>query len=452
MTFDIEGLSFAGQITLGIFLFAAIFWILEPVPIFATSMLVIFLQILLLSAQGPLAQLMGGMEPDHWRADYETADYTVFLNTLANPIIILFLGGFMLASGAVRYQLDRNLTRIILRPFGTRPVYIAMGLMLVTAFLSAFMSNTATTAMMMTVAIPIVGQMPEGDRFRTGLALCIPFAANIGGIATPIGTPPNAVIIGALAAQDIPIAFTDWMQLALPIVIVMLLFTWWLLMRLYPSTAREVKIDLSGAFQTSWKAIALYAVFAITVLLWVTETLHGISSTVVAFFPIAALPALRVIEKADIRNLPWEVLWLMAGGIALGVSMQNTGLAGWLIGLIAWDALGAIAILAVFGVVALALSNFISNTVAATLLIPLAISLGAPGVLGPEFNLEITAVMIAVSCSMAMILPISTPPNAIAVSTGMIATKDMAKSGIVIGFTGLVLALLLSRLLWPILL
>jgi solute carrier family 13 (sodium-dependent dicarboxylate transporter), member 2/3/5 len=510
---EIPGLTLAGNITLGIFLLAAVFWILEPIPIYATSMIVIFLQILLLSAQGPLVLLAqvpaATPEPvaaqvwqipaeavdqqnrvfllkeenqitaskvevvsrldgqvqvrsealseetrlvaraDHWMTGFRPPSYTVFLNTLANPIIILFLGGFVLAAAAVKYQLDRNITRIILKPFGNRPAYIAMGLMLVTATLSAFMSNTATTAMMMTVVIPIVAQLPPGDRFRIGVTLAIPFAANIGGIATPIGTPPNAVVIGALQARGITVPFTDWMQMAVPLVLVMLVVVWWLLMKMYPSTQKEVQVDLSGSFQRSGKAIVLYIVFALTVLLWVTEAVHGVSSSVVAFLPIAALPALRVIDKADIRGLSWEVLWLMAGGISLGVSMRDTGLAAWLISLISWNAMGTLGILAVFGLVALALSNFISNTVAATLLIPLAVSLGATGVLGDSFTLEITAVMIAVGCSLGMALPISTPPNAIAMSTGLLTTADMAKAGILIGIVGLGIAILLSRILWP---
>jgi sodium-dependent dicarboxylate transporter 2/3/5 len=188
---NIDGLSEAGHVALGIFFLAAAFWMLEPFPIYATSVLVIFLQIILLSKQGFLFQ--------EDSAAYIPDAYTAFIGTLASPIIILFLGGFVLADAAVKYNLDRNLTRILLSPFGSKPGYILLGLMVVTALLSAFMSNTATTAMMMTVILPIMARLGKTDPLRIGLALSIPFAANIGGITTPIGTPPNAVVIGALS-------------------------------------------------------------------------------------------------------------------------------------------------------------------------------------------------------------------------------------------------------------
>ncbi len=512
---ELEGLSLMGHITLGIFLLAAVFWVTEPIPIYATSLLVIFLQILFLSVQGPLFQLnevpsatpaaveegvweipAGALQDgervlllvnknraeavpvevvgedaetvtvrsdlvaansrlvldaDHWLLEFPAPGYTSYLNALANPIIILFLGGFVLASAAVKYQLDRNLTRVILRPFGTKPAYVTMGLMLVTAGLSAFMSNTATTAMMMTVILPIVAQLDPNDRYRIGIALAIPFAANVGGIATPIGTPPNAIVIGALQEQGVSIAFGSWMMLAVPLVVVLLVFVWWLLLKVYPAREERIVLDLSGKFNLSWKAVTLYVVFGLTVFLWVTEAWHGLSSSVVAFFPIAALTAFQVIEKDEIRNLSWEVLWLMAGGIALGISMRDTGLAEWLIGLIRWDAMGAFLVLAVFGFVAAGLSNFISNTVAASLLVPLAVTLGASGILAEGVSFEMNAVIIAVGASLGMALPISTPPNAIAMSTGMLRTADMAKMGILIGIVGLIIALALSQVLWPLL-
>ncbi len=510
---ELEGLSLTGHITLGIFLLAALFWILEPIPIYATSLLVIFLQIIFLSVQGPLYQLgqvpATGPEPveaevwripaealqegevlllldedrqtseiavtvldrdnglvtvesaeltadtrlvldaDHWLLDFDVPSYTSYLNSLANPIIILFLGGFVLASAAVKYRLDRNLTRVILRPFGTRPAMVMLGLMLVTATLSAFMSNTATAAMMMTVIIPIVTQLDPADRYRIGIALCIPFAANVGGIATPIGTPPNAIVIGALQANDVFITFGTWMMLAVPLVAVLLFFVWWLLLKVYPPKEEKIVLEMSGKFDLSAKAIILYVVFGLTVVLWVTEAVHGLASSVVAFLPIAALTACQVIEKEDIRNLSWEVLWLMAGGIALGVAMQQTGLADYMIGLIRWELMGAFLVIIVFGFVAAGLSNFISNTVAASLLVPLAITLGASGILAEGVSVEINAIIIAVGASLGMALPISTPPNAIAMSTGMLRTPDMARMGIVIGIVGLVIALALSRVLWP---
>ncbi len=509
--FTFSGLSFAGHIALGIFLMAAVFWMFETLPIYSTSMLVIFLQISLLSQQGILfsdaslpATAAESRGQDEWMVSasaldgntiymktnetsytsleveilergeqvrvkshdisqgdaivsdaghrligYRPVSFTAFFGTLASPIIILFLGGFILASASVKYNLDKNLTNVLLKPFGEKPMFIVLGLMIVTAALSAFMSNTATTAMMMTVAIPIAAQISKEDKFRIMLTLSIPIAANIGGMATPIGTPPNAIVIANLQQQGINIAFGSWVALMLPLAVGLLLLAWGTMRILYPPTIERFKLSLKSRFDKRPQAIILYVIFAVTVLLWFTEASHGIPSSMIAFIPIVALTVTSVLDKDDIRALPWEVLWLVAGGISLGISMENTGLAMWLVSSISWDMLPQLMLLLVFGLVALMLSNFLSNTVTATLLVPLAVSMGTAGIAGEGFSLVITSLVIGAACNMAMLLPISTPPNAIAMSTGFIKTIDMVKVGIVIGLTGIVIALAMAMMYWP---
>lgn len=509
----LPGLSFAGHMALGIFLMAAAFWMFEPVPIYSTSILIILLEVLLLSSQGPVYshaelpvesihqgsdqgfelpskavsdkgvvyslasdghfvshqvsvkesrngkvyvdsdELKEGEEivsdASHRLVGYTPNSYADYLATLASPIIILFLGGFVLAEAAVKYNLDRNLTRLLLRPFGTQPKYIILGLMLVTAALSAFMSNTATTAMMMTVILPIISSIDKDDPLRFGIVLCIPFAANIGGITTPIGTPPNAVVIGALTRQGTDVAFSEWMILAVPVVMFMLLITWLLLTTLFPTKTGRLKLNLSGTFDTSLNAVILYGIFGLTVLAWVTESIHGINSKMIALVPVAGLTLFGVIDKDEIRNLPWEVLWLVAGGLALGIALNNTGLAQWMISSIEWGSLSRLWLLIVFGGVAIVMSNFLSNTVTATLLIPLAVSLEASGMAGVGFDLLITSLVIGIGASLAMVLPISTPPNAITLSTGMVQTKEMAKVGVIIGAVGLIMMIICAVFYWP---
>jgi solute carrier family 13 (sodium-dependent dicarboxylate transporter), member 2/3/5 len=434
------GLSLAGHFAMSIFLLAAVFWMFEAIPIYSTSILVIFFQVILLSSEGFI---------DYSAMAYTPLPYSNFIATLADPIIILFLGGFVLADASVKYDFDKNMTRLLLRPFGSQTKYIILGLMLVTAVLSAFMSNTATTAMMITVILPIIARMEPGDPARTGIALCIPFAANIGGIATPIGTPPNAVVIAALNNQGLDIAFSSWMMYAAPLAIVMLFIAWQVLLRLYKPATPSIQLKLDGNLKKSRNAVILYITFGLTVLLWVTEGLHGIRSAIVALIPVAVLTLTSVFEKNDIRKLPWEVLWLIAGGIALGISMKETGLAEWMVGSIAWDTFGYLLLLAIFGTVALVMSNFLSNTVTASLLIPLAISLATSGVMEGPFGMIMIGLVIALAASFAMVLPISTPPNAIAVSTGMVKTKDMITSGLIIGIVGLTLIILLAVIYWP---
>ena len=444
MVVTFPGLSFAGHLALSIFLVAAVFWLFEPVPIYATSMLVIFLEALLLSKQGVIFGAGSSLA-----GTFEAPSYAVYFATLSSPIIILFLGGFMLANAAVKYNLDTNLTRYLLKPFGTKPGCILLGLMLITAVLSAFMSNTATTAMMMTVIIPIAAKVGRGDPFKTGLALCIPIGANIGGIATPIGTPPNAVVIASLSQQGTNIAFSEWMSLALPLVVIMLVFAYVLLMTMFKPKAESIPLNLKGRFETSSKAWVLYGTFALTVLLWVSESFHGVKSSLVAFIPIAVFTLSGVLGKEDIRRLPWEVLWLVGGGISLGVVLNNTGLAEWLVAQISWDSLGTSMLLLVFAIVAVVMSNFLSNTVTATLLIPLAISMASSGVAGEGYSMFITSLVIGIAASLAMALPISTPPNAIAISSGLVETKHMARTGFVIGILGIAVVMLSALLFWP---
>lgn len=511
---DLPGLGFAGQVTLGIFLLAAAFWLLEPVPIYTTSMLVIFLEVLLLSAEGPLCKLsqpptispravpdppafvlpatsltetnqvllrgkgpapervnvdiLGRTadevwvqsarlstnsavitQPRHWLNSYQPTPYRDFFAALADPIIILFMGGCLLADGAVKYRLDRSLTRLFLKPLGSRPAFVLLGLMGATGLLSAFMSNTATTAMMMTVVLPILARLSEEDPLRTAVVLSIPIGANIGGIATPIGTPPNAIALSALTQQGLGIPFAKWVVMALPIVALTMAFAWFLLLRLYPARTTSLALDLKGEFDRSPRAMGLYVVFGATALLWFTEKQHGISSNIVAFLPVVALPMFGIVGKKEIRGLPWEVFWLMAGGISLGTAIKTTGLATWMVGSVDWSSLGAFAITAGMVVCAFVMANFLSHTVTVTLLAPIAVSVGAVAGKATGFDLAPTLVAVAVASSYGMTLPISTPPNAIAMGSGMLQNRDLMKTGAIIGAVGLGVALVMAKLYWP---
>jgi sodium-dependent dicarboxylate transporter 2/3/5 len=227
-----------------------------------------------------------------------------------------------------------------------------------------------------------------------------------------------------------------------------MLATWWLLYSLNKPDVKEIVLKQTSKWDTSTKALLFYGIFAFTLVMWVTESLHGISSNYVALIPIAALSMFKVMEAADLRNLPWEVLWLVAGGIAMGIYMDETKLSDWLVSRIEWTSFSGILILAMFALIGLVISNFMSNTVAATLLMPLAITIGATQGADSIANPTLLALMIGLGTSFAMVLPISTPPNAIAMATGVVKTADMAKSGILVGLIGLVLMLIFSVLYW----
>jgi solute carrier family 13 (sodium-dependent dicarboxylate transporter), member 2/3/5 len=428
---DVPGLEPAGERMLAIFFLAILLWVTEAIPLYATAVLVILLQVLMLSDQA----LVGGAGPLPPAASYFAA--------LANPVIILFLGGFLIADGAHKFGLDRNLAAVMLRPFAGNARRSVLGLMAITALLSMFVSNTATAATMFAVVIPILAALPAGPA-RTGVALAIPVAANVGGIGTPVGSPPNAIALGALEAAGQGVSFIGWMLLAVPLMVIVLLFAWWFLTRRYIAADTPLRLELSADFDRSPAAILFYVIAGATVLLWLTEPFHGISSSTVGFLPVVALLATQVMGADDIRRLQWPVLWLVAGGIALGAGIGNSGLDAWLIGLVAWDALPLTLLLLLLVGVSVGLSTVISNSATANLLVPLALSLA----IGLPIDPTAVGVMVALACALAMSLPISTPPNAIAYATGEVATREMVVSGIAIGGFGALLLALAMPTIW----
>ncbi len=433
---DLEGLSEPGHRMLGVFLMAIVFWVTEAIPLYATAALIIFLQILFISDQA-LWDLPAG---------FEAPTSARYFATLAHPVLMLFLGGFFLAEGASRYRLDRNLARVMLRPFGNSPAMIVLGLMVITAVFSMFMSNTATTATFLAVVLPVVATLEPGDRLRVALVLAIPVAANIGGIATPVGTPPNAIAIGSLAEAGISVSFIRWMALATPAMIVLLLFAWQLLVRLFPASTERLTLNIEGSFDRSTPAWVFYATAALTITLWLSEPIHGVSSSVVGFMPVVVLLATGVLDSKDLQKMPWHVLWLVAGGVALGLAVNDSGLDRWLIDQVGWDAIpvGLLALALAF--VAASMSTVISNSAAANLLIPIGLTLTVSGTVDIE---PISAgFFIAIGASLAMALPVSTPPNAIAYSTGMVTTANLARVGLIIGLVGLALFVFVAPLLW----
>lgn len=428
---EIPGLAPAGHRMLAIFLLAILLWVTEAIPLYATAMLVILLQVLMLSDQA----LVGGVGPLPSAASYFAA--------LANPVIILFLGGFLIADGAHKFGLDRSLAAVMLRPFAGNARTSVLGLMAITALLSMFVSNTATAATMFAVVIPILAALPAGPA-RTGVALAIPVAANVGGIGTPVGSPPNAIALGALEAAGQGVSFIGWMLLAVPLMLVVLLFAWWFLTRRYIAADTPLTLQLAADFDRSPAAILFYLIAGGTVLLWLTEPLHGISSSTVGFLPVVALLATQVMGADDIRRLQWPVLWLVAGGIALGAGIGNSGLDVWLVGLVAWDALPLTLLLVLLVGVSVGLSTVISNSATANLLVPLALSLA----IGLPIDPTAVGVMVALACALAMALPISTPPNAVAYATGEVPTREMVVSGLVIGGFGALLLALVMPTVW----
>ena len=430
------------QRVIAIFAFTAMMWILEVIPTWTTSVVAI-VSILLTTSNKGLGFLMA---KDNLG---ELTNYKSIMAAFADPVIMLFLGGFVLAFAATKVGLDVQLAKVMLRPFGKNPKTVLLGVLLVIGTFSMFMSNTATAAMMLTFLTPVLATLPKDGGGRISLALAIPIAANLGGMGTPIGTPPNAIALGALQEAGYNITFVGWMVRMVPYVIVMLLFAWFLLTKLYPFKAKSIELKIVGApvKTTPFQKYVVWVTFALTIILWVGESLFKVNSNIVAMIPFAVFSATGILKARHLEHINWAVLWMVAGGFALGTALNQTGLATTLIKTIPFASWNALVVMLVGGLICYFLSNFISNSASANLVVPILMVVGKAIAGNPESAESFSAlggvsamiIGVAICASLAMCLPVSTPPNALAHSTGMITTKQMATVGVIIGVVGLVL-------------
>lgn len=414
-----------------IFVFAALSWAFEVFPLYATSILVVFLQILFLA------------KPDGVLGMGSTG-YEAFLLPFGSPVVILFFGGLMLAGALQKHGLDRMMAARLLTVFGKGSFAVMTGFMAITAFLSMWMSNTAATALMMAMIIPILRQIDEKDPFRIALTLAIPFAANVGGIGTPIGTPPNAIALGLLANKGIEVSFLQWMKLAVPLMLLILAMMAIILRFLFPPKKNTVEVTIEAPAEFSNKAKVVSVIALATVILWLTSEWHHMPSSLVALFAMGTLTACGAVTKNDFSLLDWDVLVLMWGGLSLGKGMEISGLTQWVVGLPIFNQTGFV-LVAVFCFLTVFVSTFMSNTATANLIVPLVMLL-------PGENQIVISVLVALCCSFAMALPISTPPNAIAFASRAISSRDMLKAGLLVSIVSIVIVLLGYKFMIPVLL
>jgi sodium-dependent dicarboxylate transporter 2/3/5 len=305
--------------------------------------------------------------------------------------------------------------------------------MAVTALFSMFMSNTATASMMLALVAPMLARLPADEPFRRAVLLGVAFAASIGGMGTPIGSPPNAVAVGHLRAAGEAPRFLERMLVAAPLVAVCLALAWgvlWYLCR--PSDAGpRVRIEPAAVGARGWFVVA---VFTATVLPWLSGRWHGLPAAVVALLPAVAFTATRTLTADGLNGIDWSVLILIAGGIALGAGLALSGLDRIVVGWLPLGAGGLPRLVAATAAAALLLSSFMSNTAASNLLLPIGIS--AAVALDGGTRVREVAMAIALAASLAMALPVSTPPNAPGYSRGRFAVRDMALPGVLIGVAG----------------
>lgn len=423
----IPGLDAAARTCLIIFVMAATLWITELIPPYATAIMAIVLCVYLLGH--PEA-------PSSAPANDGITSYKIFLNPIASPILVLFFGGFVLAKGATKHGFDTQLARAFITPFGTRPAMVLLGVILTTGLFSMFMSNTATTAMMIAILNPLFLHLDERGNLKKMLVLAVPFAANIGGMGTVIGTPPNAVAASVLEKLGHPVSFLQWMVIGVPVVVLLLLILWFVLLRVFPPREDPLEIAFPRNLVVTPGLAIVVITFTVTIVMWLTEPLHHIPSAVVAMLPIAVFATCGIITRDDLKKIDWDILILVAGGMTLGVAMKASGLSQIIVDQIPFGQVPSALIIVAVVLLTVLLSNFMSHTSATNMLIPIVTAISA---ISPVLG----ALAVAFAASLAMSLPISTPPNAIAFATRAITTRDLIRYGTIVSAIGLTVILVL---------
>lgn len=397
----------------------------------------------------------------------------------ANPLVFLFLGGFLIALGIERWGLHRRMALTIIGRVGTRPGRIVAGFMIASAFLSMWISNTATTLMMLPIALSVVEltrpeeaerEGPVTSPFAVCLMLGVAYAASIGGMGTLIGSPPNALLAGFLGeTTGEPLTFLGWLAVGAPVAVVGLVVAYLVLTRwIYPVRVEAIpggadffrrELLRLGPMSRGERMVA--GVFAGTALLWVTRPLvarvvPGLTDTGVALagavllfvLPVDWRRGQAVLEWSQARRLPWGVLLLFGGGLSLADAVSETGLALWigegLHGAAAWPTWAVT--LAVVAVIVL-LTELTSNTATAATFLPVVASLAVA--LGEEPRLLLFPATLAASC--AFMMPVATPPNAIVYGSGHVTVPQMVRGGVWLNLLFTLLLTLAAFVLLPLL-
>ena len=445
---EADGLSPQGMSVAAVAALMAVWWITEALPVPATALLPI-----------ALFPLLGVMKTQQVTSAY------------ANHLIYLFMGGFLIAVTMEKWQLHKRIALHVIRLIGISPQRIILGFMLATAFLSMWISNTATAMMMLTIALAVLRQSDDGSvtqagranpgysSFATALALGIAYSASIGGVATLIGTPPNAIMAGLIEkTYGVSVSFATWMVFALPLSLIMLVFTWFYLTRVVyrggmeelPGGRESIESELRNLGPMKKTEARVLAVFSLVACAWVLrglvhlESLKWVTDSSIAIFGALALFAI----PADFKNreflldwdtavrIPWDIIVLFGGGFALAEGFNHSGLSEWLANqLMVLQGLDILYLVAMVVLTVLLLTEMTSNTATASLFLPLM------GALAVAIGIHPLVMMVgvAIAASYAFMLPVATPPNAIVFASRAVTIPQMARAGLVLNLAGVVL-------------
>ena len=399
-------------------------WLTEAIPPFAVGLFI-------------MAYLFFTLGSAHINADPVAAGK--YVQTFSSSIIWLLLGGFFLAEAMTKTGIDVHLFRFALKLSGKIPGNILLGIMLMTMTASMILSNSATTSMVIASVMPLIRNLGK-NTFARALLLGIPIAASVGGMGTIIGSPTNAIAVGVLANNGITVNFLSWMYFGVPLALILTLAGWWMLKRKYISNNSPIEFevdtpDLPVGKQLKNQRRIVVVIMIVTVALWMTSSLHRLTVSSVAAVPLVFLTMTGILKAEDIRKLPWDTLLLIAGGLSLGLALQDTKLLEHFANHLMGSSANTMISYFVFAYVTMLFGNFMSHSAAATMLVPLGVYLM------PD-HAEQVAVIIGLAASTSLLLPVSTPPNAIAYSTGLIEQKEFLPGGLLIGLLGPLLIVL----------
>lgn len=449
-----EGLSQAGWRALAVIVLMVVWWVSECIPIAVTALLPLLLF--------PLLHVM----PIRKVAE-----------PYSEPVVFLFIGGLLIALCFERWRVHARLALMVASSLGTKPNRLLAATMISTILLSMWISNTATTLMMMPIALGLARSIyAEGEfqqKFASALVLGVAYAATIGGISTPIGTPPNLIALAFLERQGLSVSFLDWMAMAIPIVLVLAPAAWWVLARTLPPSEGDVlaaqrllRSELAALGPMSTAERRLIVIFAFVASAWVLRgwlnTFPALSLLTDPGIAIAGAVALFLMPAGDPRNphrmlanwdlatkLPWGIVLLYGGGLAIAASMEATDLAAWLgqslTVLNEWPMMLIVAALVAVTVWA---SELMSNTATLTSLLPIVAAVTVATGVDPRYVI----LPVTIAASFGFMLPVSTPSNSIAYGSGFVKQQDMFRAGWRLNVYSIVITTLLGYLLVPLVL
>ena len=453
-----EGMSPAGRSVLASTLWIATWWVTEAIPIPAASLLPIL-----------LFPLTGALDSKTVASAY--GDNTIFL----------FMGGFMIALSMEKWGLHKRIALAILSLVGVSAKRIILGFMVSTGFLSMWISNTAAAMMMLPIGMAIIYQVSSyySDKdsiknqdivnFRKAMLLGIAYGASIGGLGTLIGTPPNIIFAGIVKEIfNVDISFVKWMSFGMPISILLLLVAWYLLVkRSFPMKMKEIPCgrdilqqEKKSIGKISFEEKIVLLVFLFAAIAWIirpiiNKFIPGVNDTTIALLAglvLFIIPSRgkggTIIDWETVKQLPWGILLLFGGGLAIANGFMSSGLANWIINQLTFlEGVSFILILLVLAIIVKFLTEITSNTATATMLFPIMASLALAVGVHP-YSLMIVA---SLSASMAFMLPVGTPPNAIVFGSNYLKVSDMARAGLLINIISVIVVVLAVYYILPVL-